>query len=197
MNARTEQKAATRRRLVSAAEHLFAQQGIAQTKTLDVARQAGLSHGGLFVHFATKDKLLAEVAGHIGREITDRIHALVHDNASLRQVLEAHVECISESERAYAAFLCESRHLPEDVLRTWVSIQSAISSHLTQAAQREMNAGTIKPMEHHLLFNTWIGLLHHYLLNQSLFAPGASVLQRHGAELINHFLSLLLTNQEH
>lgn len=160
-----------------------------------MARRAGLSHGGLFVHFSTKDRLLAEVAGHIGRQISDRIHALVHERASLQQVLEAHVACIAESEHAYAAFLCESRHLPDDVLRTWVSIQSAISSHLTQAAQREMDAGIIKTMEHHLLFNTWIGLLHHYLLNQSLFAPGGSVLQRHGAQLINHFLSLLNVNQ--
>jgi hypothetical protein len=43
----------------------------------------------------------------------------------------------------------------------------------------------------HLLFNTWIGLIHHYLMNRELFAPGASVVERHGRELLDHFMYLI------
>jgi hypothetical protein len=43
----------------------------------------------------------------------------------------------------------------------------------------------------HLLFNTWIGLVNHYLVNRELFAPGASVIERRGAELLDHFMNLI------
>ena len=54
-----------------------------------------------------------------------------------------------------------------------------------------MNAGAIEPMAPHLLFNTWLGLLHHYVANRDLFAPGGSVLERRGNELLDHTMHLL------
>jgi len=42
-----------------------------------------------------------------------------------------------------------------------------------------------------LLFNTWLGLIHHYLGNRDLFAPGHSVVERHGSMLLDHFVGLL------
>lgn len=54
-----------------------------------------------------------------------------------------------------------------------------------------MQASAIKRMPIHLLFNTWLGLVHHCLMNRDPFAPGKSVLSIRGEELINHFMSLL------
>ena len=45
----------------------------------------------------------------------------------------------------------------------------------------------------HLLFNTWLGLVHYYLMNADLFAPGESVLSRYQDELVSHFLALIST----
>jgi len=43
----------------------------------------------------------------------------------------------------------------------------------------------------HLLFNTWIGLVHHYVCNRDLFAPGESVIARRGSVLLDHYMGLL------
>lgn len=37
----------------------------------------------------------------------------------------------------------------------------------------------------------WIGLVHHYLMNRDLFAPGESVIARRGRELLDHYMGLL------
>ena len=193
---RADQKLQTRKRVIDAATFLFAEQGLARTRTADIARRAGLSHGGMFVHFNSRDELLAEVVADIGRRITDRLHSVISDNADLAEVLRAHLQCLSECESAYATFLRESRHLPAATLRTRIGVQSAISFHLNESAERAMQAGQIRRMPKHMLFNTWIGLVHHYLMNRELFAPNGSVLRERGEELVAHFLSLLSATED-
>ena len=74
-------------------------------------------------------------------------------------------------------------------------MQSAISLHLSQAAQLEIEAGIVAPMPVALLFNTWIGLIHYYLINGDLFAPEGQVLKRYGQSLLDHYMSLLQPKQ--
>lgn len=161
------------------------------TKTADIAREAGLSHGGIFVHFSTKDRLLGEVVSQIGRDLTDRIHAMITTESDFRRVLEVHLACLARHEPTYTTFLRESRLLPRDVLRRWVGIQSAICEHLASVARRAMDAGELRRLPLHLVFNTWTGLVHHYLMNRELFSPHAPVLETRGAELIDYFTELL------
>ena len=193
---RSQQKTESRQRLVDAANYLFARKGLASTRTVDIARRAGLSHGGMFVHFASRNELLAEIVGSMGRQITDQLHQLISEDASLEQVLEAHLQCLAELEATYATFLRESRLLPKDVLRSWVGVQSAISVHMEQCVRTSIESGCVRRMPQHLLFNTWIGLVHHYLMNRELFAPGESVFARRGKELIDHFLSLVCVEND-
>jgi len=87
--------------------------------------------------------------------------------------------------------LIEAPLLPKGFHAAWLGLQSAISIHLSKAAAREVAAGRIRELPHHLLFNTWIGLVHHYIVNRDLFAPGGSVLEAHGRTLLHHFLTLI------
>ncbi len=194
---RAAQKQHTRQRVIDAATHLFATQGLASTKTVDIAKHAGLSHGGVFVHFKSRDALLSEVVSSIGREITDRLHATLQDQAELPMVLRTHLNCLELHETAYAAFLRESRLLPKEVLSAWIGVQSAISNYLQAPARVAIERGLIHDMPMHLLFNTWIGLVHHYLMNRELFDPDGSVLLRHGDQLIAHFISLIAVDRKY
>jgi len=55
-----EHKQATRERILSAAESLFRKEGFAGASVERVMRAAGLTVGGFYAHFASKDTLLAE-----------------------------------------------------------------------------------------------------------------------------------------
>lgn len=55
-----EHKQATRERILAAAENLFRKQGFEGASVERVMRAAGLTVGGFYAHFASKDSLLAE-----------------------------------------------------------------------------------------------------------------------------------------
>jgi len=55
-----EEAAETRERIVRKASKEFNQHGIAGTGLADVMKSAGLTHGGFYKHFQSKDELVAE-----------------------------------------------------------------------------------------------------------------------------------------
>lgn len=191
---RAVQKADTRRRILQKAKLLCARRGFARTRTLDVARAARVSHGSVFVHFPSREDLITAVVSEMALEITDALHALASEGASLREVLAAHLECLAEREDQVRWLLVDGPVLPEGFRLAWLGLQSAISFHVSQAAERDMAAGRVRRLPLHLVFNTWIGLVHHYVMNRELFAPGQSVLRAHGRMLLAHFLALVSTN---
>jgi AcrR family transcriptional regulator len=188
---RGKRKELTRSALIEAALELMADQGITATRTIDVADQARVAHGTVFVHFATRDDLIAAVVGRHAGEIAGRLHELGRERGSVREVLEGHLEGLAEHEAFYARLVMEGPLLPPYARATLLGIQSAISAHLATAAEREMAAGRIRRMPVDLLFNTWLGLVHHYIGNRELFAPGHSVVERWGPTLLDHYLGLL------
>lgn len=54
-----EEKARTHARIVEVAAGMFRENGIAATGVADVMKAAGLTHGGFYRHFASKDDLVA------------------------------------------------------------------------------------------------------------------------------------------
>jgi TetR/AcrR family transcriptional repressor of nem operon len=61
MRGTNEQKAETRRRIMEAASKLFRREGIGGVGVDAVMRQVGLTHGGFYGHFPSKEALAAEV----------------------------------------------------------------------------------------------------------------------------------------
>jgi TetR/AcrR family transcriptional repressor of nem operon len=55
-----EEAAETRKRIVRAAARAFRERGIVATGLADLMKAAGLTHGGFYKHFASKDQLVAE-----------------------------------------------------------------------------------------------------------------------------------------
>jgi TetR/AcrR family transcriptional regulator, transcriptional repressor for nem operon len=75
-----EEAAETRERIVAAAAAEFRENGITATGLADLMAAAGLTHGGFYRHFASKDQLVAEscaeavesVAGMFEKALADR-----------------------------------------------------------------------------------------------------------------------------
>jgi AcrR family transcriptional regulator len=185
------QKDQTRKELIEVAFKQFAAEGLSKTRTSDIASAAGVSHGTVFAHFATRDDLLIAVIDEFGKRVAGRIHELASGGGSVREVLQAHLNGLIEVEPFYMRLVSEGTILPSSAQSALITIQSAISIHLNQAADHEIAAGKIRNIPLHLLFNTWIGLIHYYLSNANLFAPGESVLKRYGTELLEHYLGLI------
>ncbi|MCI0745511.1 MAG: TetR/AcrR family transcriptional regulator [Verrucomicrobia subdivision 3 bacterium] len=59
-----EEKARSRARIVEVAAAMFRENGIATTGVADLMKAAGLTHGGFYRHFASKDDLVAAAISH-------------------------------------------------------------------------------------------------------------------------------------
>ena len=188
---RHKQKILTRKHLIEIAIKQFGENGIIATRTADISNAAGVSHGTIFVHFSTQEELLIAVIEEFGTRITQRLHELVDTNISLFEVLQAHITGLIEFEPFYTRLIIERRLLPESVCNTYIIIQSTISFHISIAAERGMQQGNIRNFPIHLIYNTWIGLIHYYITNSDLFSPNGSVLTQYSDELLQHYMKLI------
>jgi TetR/AcrR family transcriptional repressor of nem operon len=68
MKVTREQAAANRDRIVEAAGALFRRHGFDGIGVADIMKAAGLTHGGFYGHFASKEDLAAEACAHARRD---------------------------------------------------------------------------------------------------------------------------------
>lgn len=71
------QSEATRAQLVGVATRLFAERGYAAVGTEEIVRQAGVTRGALYHHFADKRELFRAVHEGVERDLVERIAARV------------------------------------------------------------------------------------------------------------------------
>ncbi len=119
MKVSRDQMAENRSRILDVASKLFREKGFDAVSVSEVMKAAGLTHGGFYGHFASKDDLVAEtiryVLSHDGSESVD-----------LRTYLD---EYLAPKHRDNAADGCPTAGLASDI------------RHQTPAARAAMTAG--------------------------------------------------------
>jgi TetR/AcrR family transcriptional regulator, transcriptional repressor for nem operon len=117
----TKSKEATHDRIVDAAARAIRRSGYNGTGVADIMKDAGLTHGGFYAHFASREAMLAEAADRAGSEavvLMERVAAAVPPQQALQAMMqaylsEAHVKGI-ETGCATAALASEMpRQAPE------------------------------------------------------------------------------------
>ncbi len=193
---RDTQKGRTRAAILRTARELFADRGVAATSTAAIAAKAGISHGAVFVHFKTRDDLLLAVIEELGAQLAAELSAGEGTPNTLRAVIDGHLRAIERREALYARLVAEAPVMPAAARAALAAIQNGVSWRMQAAAARERELGRLRTIPPHLLFNTWIALVHHYLVNRDLFAPGRSVVRAKGRELADHYVSLVTRESE-
>ena len=87
-------KAATHERIVEAAARAIRRSGYSGTGVADIMKDAGLTHGGFYAHFASRDAMLAEAADRAGAEgmaALARIAAAAPPHQALQALLQAYL----------------------------------------------------------------------------------------------------------
>lgn len=185
---RGRQRDATRRQLVEAGLRVVAASGFSGTSTAAIAKATGKAHGTVFVHFPTRDALVAELVAEVGRTMSGWLAA---EPPSLAGVLEAHLKALGDNEVLYSRVLNEASTLPFAARAHLFALQSGIASRLGTACRQAQAQGTVREGDPVFLSNLWISLTNHYLMNRDLFAPGESVVARYGASLQTQFFDLV------
>lgn len=188
---RDVRKRKTRDKILRIAYEQFSADGITKTKTLDVARQAEISHGGLFVHFSTREELVVEVLKDFGKRAWQEFSGHNTCSSNLRDLLQAHLDVVQEFEAFYCRIAAELPLLPKSAQGSVFILHNGISHHLQSAFMTGVRAGKYKKISAPMFFNSWISLLYYYLGNKELFTPRGSIIEARGSELLEHFITLI------
>ncbi len=95
MRVTSERKAETRERIMEAAGALFRSHGIDAVGIDAIMHQAGLTHGGFYAHFASKEALVAEVsAASLARAAArwERISQGADRDSALAHIVDSYLD---------------------------------------------------------------------------------------------------------
>lgn len=90
MRASREVMAQRHDEIISQTAKMLRQRGIGRTSLADLMAAAGLTHGGFYKHFESKDMLVAEATERIFAEINSRFEARMQSHGA-KAALEAYV----------------------------------------------------------------------------------------------------------
>lgn len=152
-------RAAIERRILAAAESVFADKGYAGATTGEIARRANLPKPNLHYYFKTKEELYQRVLTDIIDDwlgSADQIVAGAEPEVALRAYIRGKIELARAKPLASRVFANEIIHgaphlktFLETKLRDWVETKTAV-------IRGWVAAGKIKPVDpYHLFFVIW------------------------------------------
>jgi TetR/AcrR family transcriptional regulator, transcriptional repressor for nem operon len=131
-----EHKSATRTRILDAAAAEFRARGIAAVAVSDVMDRAGLTHGGFYAHFSSKDDLAAQALRHASAQTTaafDRTATAADDAGRLQAVIDLylHPAHLAHPERG-----CAVAALGTEAVRGGRSVRRSLSAGIRARLDR-------------------------------------------------------------
>jgi TetR/AcrR family transcriptional repressor of nem operon len=79
MNAKAEQRERTHETILDSASRLLREKGVAGTRVAEVMHGAGLTVGGFYAHFASKDELIDDTLRRTATLMRERLFARLED----------------------------------------------------------------------------------------------------------------------
>ena len=149
-----EEAAQTRKRIVEAASAEFRKSGIVATGLKDLMKAAGLTHGGFYKHFESKDQLVAEAcAGAV-----DSIIDVLVDQPTINDAVAAY---LSTRHRDNPASGCPLSAIGSELARTDMKTREAATAGFERLVGiMAGNSGTDAARGHALVaVSTMIGAL--------------------------------------
>jgi AcrR family transcriptional regulator len=117
-------KEETHERIVEVAARAIRRTGYSGTGVADIMKEAGLTHGGFYAHFDSRDALLAEAGDRAGAEsvaLAARVAATAPPGQALQAMMQAYLspEHIAAIETGCLRVNCRIGASPRRMSRQW------------------------------------------------------------------------------
>jgi TetR/AcrR family transcriptional repressor of nem operon len=129
MRVSRDQAAENRERIVTAAARMFRRNGFDGVGLDAIMREAGLTHGGFYRHFKSKDALAGEA-------VERALRAGVERQSRFTAVSELVADYLSERHRADRANGCAMAALGADMTRQGAPVRRGLTTHLRAELER-------------------------------------------------------------
>lgn len=183
----TRRKEVTHERIVETAARAIRRSGYDGTGVADIMKEAGLTHGGFYAHFASREAMLAEAADRAGAEsvaAAERIVAAVPPDLALQSLLQAY---LSQEHLENAEIGCPIAALGSEMPRQASEVRRSATRRIKEmidlVARQSPDWGQPSAHEHALVtVATMVGTL---LLARAVDEPKLSDALREAA--LKHF----------
>jgi TetR/AcrR family transcriptional repressor of nem operon len=135
-----EAMAKHRQEIVAAAARMLRERGIEGTSVADIMQAAGLTHGGFYRHFASKEALVAEAAEAAYGDILNDLAAKSEKQGAVEAVAEYIAQYLSRRHVTKPGFGCPMAALGVEVAREGASVQESFANG-TQGLLDTLSAG--------------------------------------------------------
>ena len=157
-------KEATHERIVAAAARAIRRSGYDGMGVADIMKDAGLTHGGFYAHFASREAMLEEAADRAGAEsmaALSRVAAIAPPQEALPELVRAY---LSKAHREGAEAGCPVAALGSEMPRQTPKVRRAATRHIKQmidlVAHKSPDRGKKGKHEHALVtVATMVGAL--------------------------------------
>ncbi|MET0322258.1 MAG: TetR/AcrR family transcriptional regulator [Duganella sp.] len=125
-------KEATHDRIVEVASRAIRRSGYDGTGVADIMKEAGLTHGGFYAHFASRDALLAEAGDRAGAEsvaLASRLAAAAPPGQALQAIMQAY---LSPEHIAAIEHGCPVSALGSEMPRQAPDVRHAATVHIKE-----------------------------------------------------------------
>lgn len=123
-------KEATHERIVEAASRAIRRSGYGGTSVPDIMRDAGLTHGGFYAHFDSREAMLAEAADRAGADSVAKL-ARVASTAPPHRALQKMLELYLSKEHI-AEIVCPVAALGSEMPRQAPEVRRAATSRIKE-----------------------------------------------------------------
>ena len=127
-----EEKDRSHARIIASAAKLVRQHGVDGSSVHDVMKDAGLTHGGFYKHFESKDALLAAALDTAFDEISAMLQPRQGDGGASANVAEFQAFYLSDGHVASPAIGCPVAALSGDIARGAI----ALKAHFADGVRR-------------------------------------------------------------
>jgi TetR/AcrR family transcriptional repressor of nem operon len=119
-------------RIVEGASRMLRERGFEKTSVADVMEAAGLTHGGFYRHFETKDALVASAIQAAFTQVTEQMQRNVQEKASTHARVAYHDYYLSEEHLGFPGAACPVATLAGEMARASEALKASFGKGVNQ-----------------------------------------------------------------
>lgn len=125
-----EHKESTRERILDAAATMFRERGIEQTSLANIMQRAGLTHGGFYAHFDSKEGLVAEALVYASAQLSGIFATKPAADDERDPVLSAAEKYLSPVHLEHPERGCPVAALSSELIRSGQKVRKALAKEI-------------------------------------------------------------------
>jgi AcrR family transcriptional regulator len=184
INQRQIQKNETRNHILHQSKRLIFLQGVKEVSTKELAKYCSVSQGSLFLHFGTKENLIAEVFETELFNLETNLKEISKKD-DLLETAEQVLEVMIKYEDVLARLYFDYFYISDDIKSSIQGLETSIKNILFDCMRKQNK--TIQIVDTFMLLDAWYAQVKVFLNEKTTFSDSNSVLRKRRGKILKLF----------